>query len=298
MTASSGKSARGIEWPTVLLAAVIYAGWLALTFFWNHLPPWLVLPLGAWLGAWHMSLQHEVIHRHPTRHQRINDAIGFAPIALWLPYFRYKDTHLRHHRNEWLTDPFEDPESAYISADTWRRMSRLHQWLYLASMTFIGRLLVAPWRFVILFWRRELAAIRGGDKAVGRVWIGHLLAVSLLLLWLVAVCRINLLAYALIFLWPSYALVQIRSLAEHWRADRWQDRTAVVERGGILGVLFLYNNLHILHHAQPQLAWYKLPAAWEANRIDLLAENQGPLYRNYAEIFRQFAWKPRSVDFT
>jgi fatty acid desaturase len=298
MTVTSNKPVPGIEWPTLLLAGAIYVGWLALTFCWNRLSPWVVLPLGAWLGAWHMSLQHEVIHRHPTRSQKVNDALGFAPIALWLPYFRYKDTHLRHHRDEWLTDPIEDPESTYVSPEVWQAMGPLGRWLHIASMTFIGRLLIGPWRFVLLFWRAELRAAVSGNGAVLRVWAGHLLGVGLVVLWLVAVCHIDLRSYLLLFLWPSYALVLIRSLAEHTKAERWQDRTAVVEHGGYLGLLFLFNNLHILHHARPDLPWYRLPGAWRAQKAQLLSENNGPLYRSYGEVFRHYAWKPRSLDFT
>lgn len=48
---------------------------------------------------------------------------------LWMPYFRYKKTHLQHHRKEWLTDPLQDPESAYHSPERWQRMSQPARWL-------------------------------------------------------------------------------------------------------------------------------------------------------------------------
>jgi len=65
-----------VEWQTIALVVAIYGGFLALTWFWQSLPIVLVIGLGGWLIAWHGSLQHEVIHGHPTRNQRINDAIG------------------------------------------------------------------------------------------------------------------------------------------------------------------------------------------------------------------------------
>ena len=37
---------RRIEWPTILLAAVIYGGWLATTYFHASLPAWLVAVAG------------------------------------------------------------------------------------------------------------------------------------------------------------------------------------------------------------------------------------------------------------
>ena len=46
------------------------------------LPWWVVLPAGAWLTAWHGSLQHEAIHGHPTRSARLNAALAWLPIGL------------------------------------------------------------------------------------------------------------------------------------------------------------------------------------------------------------------------
>ena len=51
-----------IEWLTAALAAAIYAMWLGATLLWDRLPLWALLPIGAWTTAWHMSLQHEIIH--------------------------------------------------------------------------------------------------------------------------------------------------------------------------------------------------------------------------------------------
>jgi fatty acid desaturase len=133
-----------VEWPTLALAAGIYGAWLALTFWHAALPPWLVYPALAWLVAWHGSLQHEVIHGHPTRIRAVNDAIGFPPLALWLPYALYREGHLRHHVDWRLTDPFDDPESAYWTEDQWAALSRPGQFLVRAQTTFLGRMLLGP----------------------------------------------------------------------------------------------------------------------------------------------------------
>ena len=111
-----------VEWPTALLAMGIYGGFLLLTYFWAALPLVAVIAAGGWLVAWHGSLQHEVIHGHPTRSQRLNDAIGWPPLSLWLPYAIYREGHLVHHRDEHLTDPIEDPESSYLTQATWNAL--------------------------------------------------------------------------------------------------------------------------------------------------------------------------------
>ena len=86
-------SRPAIEWPTLALTVVIYGGWLVLTA-WHAMLPWPVLLLaGGWIVAWQGSLQHEVIHDHPTRNRWINNAIGFPPLSLWLPYAVYAREH-------------------------------------------------------------------------------------------------------------------------------------------------------------------------------------------------------------
>ena len=105
------KSPFTVEWPTLFLAVFIYSAWLALTYFWESVPFILLVLAGGWLVAWHGSLQHEVLHGHPTRSRRLNDAIGSIPIALWLPYPLYKRAHIKHHNEEWLTDTLAPPES-------------------------------------------------------------------------------------------------------------------------------------------------------------------------------------------
>jgi hypothetical protein len=81
---STMQKQTSIEWPTVALATFIYSSWLALTFLHALLPVWLLVPVGSWLIAWHSSLQHELLHGHPTRSQSVNRAIGlvrFSPLV-------------------------------------------------------------------------------------------------------------------------------------------------------------------------------------------------------------------------
>jgi len=111
---------RRIEWPTVGLAVVIYGLWFGTTLFWRELPWWGLAALGAWTIAWQLNLQHEIIHGHPTPSRLVNHAIGRWPLCLWLPFSTYRSTHLRHHQDANLTDPFEDPESYYWTSGGWR----------------------------------------------------------------------------------------------------------------------------------------------------------------------------------
>jgi fatty acid desaturase len=133
-----------VEWPTLALVAVIYGSWLGLTYGHDAVSPWLLVPAGAWLVCWHSSLQHEVLHGHPTRNASLNRAIAFPPLALWLPFDRYRALHLKHHHDERLTDPLDDPESRYLTPDSWQQLGHIGRLLVRAQSAMVGRLIIGP----------------------------------------------------------------------------------------------------------------------------------------------------------
>ena len=282
--------AHRIEAPTWLLAFTIYGAWVALTFYWLAVPIWIELPLGAWLCAWQMSLQHELIHGHPTRHEWVNFTLAVPPLNLWLPYSIYREQHLRHHRAADLTDPVKDPESTYMLPESWAGASAARRFIHGACNTFIGRILLGPPWMIAQFWGRQARLAMQG-RGPWLLWLGHALGVALVLVWVCVVCHISLLAYLAFFVYPGTALTMIRSLAEHRAAERPEDRTAVVENAGLLGLLFLNNNLHVLHHERPSIPWYALPSVWRGARQGLLGVRGGPVYQGYREVALRYAWK-------
>lgn len=277
-----------VEWPTVAVAAGLYLGFGLVTWHYDALPWWLILPLGGCLVCLHGSLQHEVVHGHPTRWQWLNSALVFPSLWLWLPHSRYRDTHLAHHTDELLTDPLDDPESSYVSAARWARMGPAHRLLRQALMTLAGRLILGPPYYVFRTARDLLRAVLNGDRRYLAHWPAHLLGVALTLGWVIGVCRIPFGEYVLLFAYPGIALTLLRSYAEHRAAEDVGHRTAVVESGPFFAFLFLNNNLHVVHHAEPGIAWYALPAVYRRHRDRLLAANGGYLFRGYREIFRRF----------
>jgi fatty acid desaturase len=290
-----GSRRRAVEWPTVALAGVIYGGWAALTYWHEALPYWLIALLGAWLIAWHSSLQHEIVHYHPTRWQRINFALAFAPLSLWPPYARFPMTHLVHHRDEALTDPLDDPESFYLTAAQWRRKRPLTQALLRAQTTLLGRLTIGPAWTVGHFLVAEARAIAIGDRQRAGIWAAHLVGVAAILYWLVAICQISVAFYLAAIVYPGTALLLLRSFAEHRAAPGVRERVAIVENAWILGPLFLFNNLHAAHHERPELAWYELPAWYRANRERLIRANGGLVYDGYGEVARRFLITPHDT---
>jgi fatty acid desaturase len=302
MTKSSGELAgclekrRGIEWPTVALAAVIYSSWLAVTYFHAVLPWWLLAALGTWLVAWHSSLQHEVLHGHPTRSRAVNKAIGYPPLALWIPYERYRATHLTHHNDERLTDPLDDPESRYWRAEDWARLGPWPQRLVRAQATLLGRIIIGPFWAIGTFWCSEWQAIRQGDRELARLWAMHAVAVAMVMTWVIGVCGMHPLTYVLLCAVPGTSLMLVRSFAEH-RANRTiPERTAIVEGSWILGTLFLFNNLHAAHHERPDLPWYRLPGWYKQNRARLVTANGGLVYQGYRDLAARYFLKPHDAQ--
>lgn len=284
-----------IEWPTAALAVVIYGGWLALTFWHRAIPLPLLCAAGGWLVAWQASLQHEVMHGHPTRSRRVNDAIGWPPLSLWLPYPVYRLTHLRHHRDEHLTDPIEDPESVYVTSDGWRRLGRVGRALAAFNMTLLGRLTIGPAIMIAGFLASEAKLCVAGDARRRTIWAKHAAGVALLLFWITGVCGMPLATYLLGFVFFGAALTRLRSFAEHRYADEPEKRTAIVERGGLLGLLYLNNNLHVLHHVAPAVPWYRLPRLYRSERAALTDRNGGLVYSGYGDVARRYLLRPHDA---
>lgn len=285
------KSRFAVEWPTFLLAVFIYSAWLLLTYFWASLPYIVLLIAGGWLLAWHGSLQHEVLHGHPTRIRLVNDVIGWVPISLWLPYALYKRAHLKHHNDEWLTDPIEDPESYYLTGDAWHRTGAIGRMITAADNTLAGRLLIGPLVSLATFWGHEVLHMLRGDFRNARIWVLHLIGCAAVLYWVLAVCGMPLWIYLTAFLYAGIAFSRLRSFAEHQYAGVKEERTAIVENSPAFGLLFLYNNLHIVHHTKPALAWYKIPGLYRANRDAFIKMNGGLVYNGYFDVARRYLFR-------
>jgi fatty acid desaturase len=283
---------RRVEWPTLGLASLIYCLWFGATYFHESLPLWLLMILGGWSVAWQMSLQHEIIHGHPTRKRWINSLIGQWPLALWLPFENYRHSHLAHHNDERLTDPLDDPESFYWREDQWRALGAFGQALVRVQSTLLGRLAIGPLWSMLRFWKFELAKVFRGDRKTIRIVVLHVLQVAIVLVWVVGVCHMAFATYFFCFVYAGTALAMVRSFAEHRAADEVERRTAIVERSWILGPLFLFNNLHVAHHLRRNMPWYRLPGWYRLNRAALLHSNGGLVYVSYFDILRRYFVRP------
>ncbi|HTT43140.1 MAG TPA: fatty acid desaturase [Steroidobacteraceae bacterium] len=284
-----------IEWQTLLLLGGVYAAWLAVTYQYGHWPLWLLAPLGALIVTLHSSLQHEIVHGHPTRWYAVNRLLGILPLALWLPYDRYRTMHRIHHRDERLTDPVDDPESFYWLTPEWERLSAPSRLLLRVQQTLAGRVVVGSFWHIGAFLVRDVRALARGEREVLRTWLEHVAWCVPVVLWVKWVCGMPLWIYFLAIAVPANGIQLIRSFAEHRARPQVAERIAVVEDSWLLGPLFLFNNLHALHHESPLVPWYEIPARYRLIRERLIAENGGLVYRTYFDVARRFLFRPHDV---
>ncbi len=286
------SKALRIEWPTVALLFVCYGLWGSAGYALYPHYPVLALVLMGIAVALHSSLQHEVLHGHPTRNARLNEALVFTPLGVFYPYRSYKRTHLQHHADERLTDPFDDPESYYRAMGDWEKMPSFLKILLAWNNTFIGRLIIGPPLMVVGFTLSEWRKISEGDRRVVYAWTLHLAGLIPTLAIISLGFGIPIWLYISVAAYLGVSIIAIRSYCEHQWAEQPNGRTIIVEKS-ILAPLFLYNNLHFVHHKMPAAAWYKLPALYSAKRAEWQQMNEGYVFANYFEVFRAFAFKAK-----
>lgn len=279
-----------VEWLTLWLIVGTMVLWLGAGLLWVTPLWWLGLPVMAVLAAFHGSLQHETIHGHPTPWVWLNETLVSLPLTAVFPYRRYRDLHLCHHRDENLTDPFEDPESYFWCEDDTRRMRPVARRLFEINNTFVGRLLIGPLLTVVGFCRTEARRLRQGEAGVRRAWGLHLAGLLVLVTIITGVFGMPLWVYATCVIYPALSLTAMRSYAEHQAAENVGARSAIVETNPLLSLLYLNNNLHIVHHASPATPWYAIPALYRERRQQYLAANENTLFTGYAQIARRFAF--------
>ncbi len=283
-----------IEWPTLALIAACHAAWLAAGLL-HTAAPWLATALLALPIALHSSLQHEAIHRHPTRSAAWNEALVFLPLGLLIPYRRYRDTHLAHHVDFRITDPHDDPESFYWAAADHQRLPPALRLLLAWNATLAGRIVIGPAiatvRFLLSEARLGLGLRGSAARAWREAWARHALGLMVVLAVVHVVFAMPLLAY-LGAVYLAMALLALRGFAEHRWAEAVDARTVIIERSW-LGWLFLHNNLHLVHHKQPHLPWYVLPEAYRARRAEWLALNAGYVFPNYRAMLAAFALRAK-----
>lgn len=281
---------RGVEWPTVAMLVATYTVFAVGGWLWADTATLSVVLTGIAV-AQYSSLQHEVLHQHPFRAQWLNEALVFPALMPFVPYMRFKDTHLQHHFDPSLTDPYDDPESNYLDPEVWARTSPVMQRLLRWNNTLAGRIVLGPVLGTYIFLRDEWILLRRGDGRVQQAWGLHLIGLVPLVLWLEWV-GMPVWAY-LLAVYLGTALLKIRTYLEHRAHEAFRARTVIIEDRGPLSYLFLNNNFHVVHHMHPAVPWYELPGLYASRREHYLRRNEAYVYRNYGQIIRQYLWRAK-----
>jgi fatty acid desaturase len=279
------------EWRTLLVVFAVYGLTVLTVLRYDVLTPWLAVPFLAVLGAWHLSMQHEVLHGHPFKNQFINDAIGGIPVTLWIPYLAFKKDHHEHHLSD-LTNPALDNESYYVSQEQWDKAGRIRRAAWTANRTILFRMFVWTIVSTITYVLSVLKRAVRGEKVdrlavalhvVGLVFVVYLVSLSSMPLW----------QFALGTTYGGRILNAIRPFPEHKYQSGVETRTAMIMAGRFMSLLMLNNNLHVAHHDEPGVPWYRYDTLMQRVNAVQRARDAGVLYEGgYAEVFRRFSFTP------
>lgn len=281
------------EWPTLALLAVTASAWMLLIGNYSDLGAWVICPLAAITVTMQSSLQHEVLHGHPTRNPALNEALVYCSIGLFIPYRRFKSLHLRHHNNDRLTDPYDDPETFYLAWREWDRLPVVIKAVLKLNNTLLGRLVIGPAVSLIGFYGSELKMLLAGDTVVRRAWLHHFAGLVPVVLFVTLVGGMPVWLYALAVAYPGMSLLMLRTYAEHRAHEHAEARSVIVEFCPIFSLLFLNNNLHVVHHAHPRTPWYQLPAIYRNAKEDWQRRNEGYVFASYLEMAKHYLFKAK-----
>lgn len=279
-----------MEWPTLALLILCYGAWLFAVAVLPGISLWLAVPVCALSVTLHSSIQHETLHGRTLISQALSEALVALPIGLFIPYGRFKATHLEHHKDSRLTDPYDDPESNFLDPGQWERLPVAVRLPLTANNTLLGRMILGPLIGQYAFMKCDLAAAQRGNWSVIRSWLAHGLGLMVLVGLLAMIGTMPVWAYVL-SAYLGLSVLKIRTYLEHRAHERAPGRTVIIEDRGPLAILFLNNNYHAVHHCHPAMSWYDLPKRYVEARDNFLVRNDGYRYRSYAEVFRRYLFK-------
>lgn len=286
---------RRFELPTWTVLTANYLAWGLLTWYNAVIPWWILVALGGFSVCLHGSLQHEFLHGHPTHNAWINKALVWLPLGLWMPYAIYRDSHIAHHRCEQLTDPAQDPESFYYSADEWQRWPRWARAVLTINNTLAGRLIIGPILAAGQFLFAQARQLACGDRRYAGAWFWHAVGCAAVMYWVLVICQMPLWQYFLFFAWPGLSFTLLRSFTEHRPAAQPAQRTIIVEGSLLTRLLFLNNNYHHVHHAAPTMAWYRIYDVYRRNRAQVLQENGGFYFKSYLDLAKNHLFRVKDT---
>ncbi|MGO4332754.1 fatty acid desaturase [Cupriavidus sp. 2TAF22] len=280
------------ELPTWLLIAAVYAAWFGTALNAARLGLPLTAALLTVATTWYMSLQHELLHGHPTRLPWLNALFGAAPLAVWFPYGLYRREHLIHHAADHLTHPGADPESYFLLPGDWQASGPALRMLLRWRNTMAGRVLLGPAFAIAQTMAAAWRQVRSGDLRDVPIWLAHLLALAALLAWLDRACGIAPWLMLAGVAYPALSLSAVRSFQEHRPHALPARRSVINEAAWPWRLLFLNNNYHLVHHDLPAVPWFALGGIYRTRAPGYRRRSGGFVVKGYGEWLARFALRP------
>lgn len=280
------------QWPTLGLLSFCYTAIASITYFAPVTSHWFAIPAFSIMLALHSSLQHELLHGNPFKQSWLNDLIAFPAVGLLVPYLRFKETHLAHHLDENLTDPYDDPEAQYLDPKRWVTHPRWLQRIYRCNNTLLGRMILGPFIGMLCFYRADAKRVLRGEHSITQAYAWHIAGVALAAVWVIGIAEWTWLQW-LASAYGAMLIVRIRTYLEHQAHENVPARTAIVQDRGPLAWLFLFNNFHCVHHQHPRMPWYKLPGYYRKHQPHFDQLNEHYTFAHYGEVFKQFLFRAK-----
>ena len=285
--------------PTTLLTGVVtcatYASWVLLILYGNSWPLLLLFAAGGYIVCLHGSLQHLAVHGQLSDRKWLNTVLAYPPLAIYFPYPIYLEEHTNHHNCDVLTDADTDPESLYVDPEHWSNLGSISKWIYRINFTVGGRMLIGPAVSLYLLCKNEIHKFIEKDYRRAGTWSLHFALSATILAFAYQVGGIPPWKYLLCFAFPGVSLTLLRSYTEHRWSDTETERSIVVEGSPVSQLLYLNNNFHWVHHENPGLPWYQLPAVFEERKESILQSNGNFYYSGYFDILRRI-WKDKLIN--
>ncbi|KAF8131462.1 delta-12 fatty acid desaturase protein [Boletus edulis] len=249
----------------------------------------------AWSGVW--VLGHEAGHSNLSKNVYINHTIGFLCHSfIFLPYFSWRITHLRHHKvsgmmeNDEVFVPYVRSEKKLPPKEVAHKHdydeilseSPLYTLVRVLVMQIFGHHTYLTWNQMgskrypkgTNHWKPSSALFKDTDRnAVIVSNLGLIVMFSLLVVWTMATSITNVVAlYVIPWCWVNHWVVAMAFLQHtcatipHYRKGEWNWRRGAlttVDRPflGFIDSLFLLgvNRYHTAHHLFSTVPFYNLP---------------------------------------
>ena len=291
MTLKIDKRKTGfVDRPSFFLMICCYIAFGVVTTAMASWSPIAAIIAAGFVITLHSSLQHEALHGHIVRSDFWRYMMAFPAMGLFVSYERFRDTHLAHHEDIHLTDPYDDPESNFLTPDDWKKQSQIMQAVLAFNNTLLGRMVLGPAIGLVRFYKGDAALMMKGDRQILKAYVMHGLGMMPVIWWIEVMSPLSMLGYVAAA-YIGLGLLKIRTFLEHRAHEEAEGRTVIIEDRGLFAFLFLNNNFHALHHQDPSLKWYELPKAYLSHRDGILERNKGYQFTSYGEIFRKFLLK-------